>query len=123
MFIKETFVNIIIDCILKDTKLSKYYSSKFPNSKYSLKSIIVDILYVLKTGISWRDLRSTNKWQSVYYHFNRFIKFDIFKKIFFKFRNKVKHYNPNILIIDSTFICNKFGKNKLGRNKCHKNEN
>ena len=64
MFIKETFVNIIIDCILKDTKLSKYYSSKFPNSKYSLKSIIVDILYVLKTGISWRDLRykkSTNE--------------------------------------------------------------
>jgi hypothetical protein len=34
--------------------------------KYTLKEILVDIVYIMKTGISYRDLRSHIKWQTVY---------------------------------------------------------
>ncbi len=89
-----------------------------------MNNILDDILYVLKTGICWRDLRSIINWQSVYFHFQRFVKFNIFKKLYSFLRNTYfKNNKSNIQIIDSTFIMNKFGKNKIARNKFFKNKN
>ena len=68
-----SFKDSIKTTILKNKHIQKFYLRKFPNSKYSLDLIIDDILYVLKTGIAWRDLRSNVNWQSVYFHFQRFV--------------------------------------------------
>ena len=54
------------------------------NSKYILDQILDVIEHVLITGSSWRSLNlpifySTNiKWQSIYYHFQKFSKANVF---------------------------------------------
>ena len=53
-----------------------------------------------------------------------YIKCDIFKKLFMKLRKLCTNYSSNCsVIIDSSFVMNKFGHNKLGRNKYFKNKN
>lgn len=93
------------------------------NTKYKIDDILDKIFFVLKTGISWRNLRSTINWKSVYFHFQRFVKNDIFKTFYLQLRNKYFSNNKtNIQIIDSTFIMNKYGKNKIARNIFFKNK-
>lgn len=122
--LKCSFKDTIKNFILNHPKLKKYYTNTFPNSKYSLDIIIEDILFVLKSGVSWRDTRSIIKWQSLFWHFQRFSKFNVFKSIFYQLRNLYSKQNSiELQIIDSTFIMNKFGKNKIARNKFFKNKN
>jgi transposase len=123
---KTTFTSILKSVILKDTHIKKYYKYKSPNTKYKLDDILTNIIYVLKTGISWRSLslNPTIKWQAIYFHFNRFVRFGIFKKLFLQLRYKyIKNNNSNIKLIDSSFIMNKYGRNKIARNKFFKNKN
>jgi transposase len=122
--ISISFKEYLKNTILKDKNINKYYLKQYPNSKYKLDDILDDILYVLKTGISWRDLKSSVKWQSVYSHFQRFTKFNIFKKMYLSFRSDYFINNKtDIQLIDSTFIMNKFGKNHIARNMFFKNKN
>lgn len=117
------FCDYLKTIILDNPNIGKFYSKKHPNSKYSLDNILNDILYVLKTGISWRDLKSSIKWNTVYFHFKRFSKFNIFKHIFLKFRNiYFSNNNTNIQLIDSTFVMNKYGKTDVARNIWFKNK-
>jgi len=53
-YISQVFINIV----MKNKVLSRSYYMTFPNTKYSLNDIIDEILYVLKTGISWINIRS-----------------------------------------------------------------
>ncbi len=53
-----SFTDLIKDVILRDTVLNKKYTSNHPRIKYTLDDILVDILYVLKTDIPWRSMRS-----------------------------------------------------------------
>jgi transposase len=92
--------------------------------KHSLNNIITEIIYVLKTGISWRNLRSSINYNSIYYHFKRFINNNIFidayNSILNLYLQKIKKING--IIIDSSFIQNKFGKGNIKRNKFFKNK-
>jgi len=118
------FKNYLKLIIINDKHIGKYYVNLYPNSKYSIDDILDDILYVLKTGIAWRDLKSIVNWQSVYFHFKRFVTNNIFKKLYIELRNTYFANNKtNIKIIDSTFIMNKYGKNIKARNKYFKNKN
>jgi transposase len=117
---KEIFKHII----LKNDNLRKSYSNDYPNKKYKLDDIIEEIIYVLKTGISWRNLRSKINWNTLYQHYCRFVKYNIFHKLFNTLRRKYfKKNKSKIQIVDSSFILNKHGKNKIGRNKFFKNKN
>ena len=107
------------------------------NSKYSVDEIIRTIIYVLKTGISFRNIASKIKWRTVYFHFNRFIKANIFERLFKRIRKKyTKNKKLKIIMIDSSFIANKYksfgrvhkskicyGINKIKRNKYYSNKN
>lgn len=118
------YKNIIIKIIKKNKILYKSYFQKHKNHKYSLSFILDEIFYVLKTGIPWRLVRSFINWNTLYFHFNRLSKYNIFKKTFYYIRNNfIKSSNSSYTIVDSTFIQNKFGKNKIGRNKFFKNKN
>lgn len=121
--IKQYIKNII----LKTKKLNYTFLKKHPNSKYSLDDIISEILYFLKSGLSYRMLRSKINYKTLHYYYSKFIKYNIFHKLFNKIRNiYLKKYisktNKAILYIDSTIVANKYGVNKVGRNKFYKNK-
>ena len=44
--------------ILNTTSLKNTFTKNHPNTKYSLDLIINELLYFLKSGVSWRHLRS-----------------------------------------------------------------
>jgi hypothetical protein len=53
--------------------------------KVSYYYIFNEILYVLKSGCSWRALRPTDNsvtWQNIYYHYNKWSKDGSFEKLF-----------------------------------------
>ena len=90
------------------------------NTKYTLDQILDVIEYVLITGASWRsiDLPIFNelniRWQSIYYHFQKFSKANVFKKVYLQ-------------LLDVYFKRNKSGKLKhlsvatsFVRNQCSK---
>lgn len=122
------FFDIIFELkkiILNTKNISSTYSQKYTNTKYSLDLIIHEILYFLKSGVSWAMLRSPINSKTLFWHYSRFVKNNIFFKLFSKIRNKYVHNNiPNkcSLLIDSSTIYNKFGINKIGRNKYYKNK-
>jgi transposase len=119
-----SFNQIIKIIILNDNKLSKYYNNDYPNKKHSIDFIIDELIYVLKTGISWRNIRSTIKWQTLYWHYRRLVDRNIFHKTFNFLRRKYFSNNKNnIQLVDSSFVQNKYGKNKISRNKFFKNKN
>lgn len=112
--------------IILNTKFLKETFNKIhTNSKYSIDLIINEIMYFLKSGVSWSQLRSPIKYKTLYWHYTRFVKYNVFYKLFIKIRNiYIKKYiiNDTSLLIDSTVIYNKYGINKIGRNKFYKNK-
>lgn len=103
--INLSFKKYLKAIILSNKQIKRFYLLKYSHSKYSIDDIIDGILFVLKTGISWRDSRSSVDWHSLYFHFTRFVKYNIFKKTFLRLRLLFASKNSTgIQIIDSTFI-------------------
>jgi transposase len=119
-----SFKKLLTNTILQNADIGHLYQKMHPNSKYKLDDILEEIIYVLKTGISWRNLRSIIPWKSIYFHFQRFVKNGIFKSLYLLLRNKYFANNKtHVQIIDSTFIANKCGKDQIARNSFFKNKN
>ena len=117
--IKIEFKNIV----LNSPAISSTFLKTHPNSKYSLDLIIDEIFYVLKSGVSWRTLRSPINSNTLFWHFSNFSKANIFSKLFAKIKSiYLKTFFPSVFLIDSTPITNKFGITKIGRNKFYKNK-
>ena len=115
----------ILKNTIKNSPINNSYNHSYHNQKYELDDIIKDIIYVLKSGVSWRNIRSNIKWQSLIYHFNRFIKYNIFLKTYkhiLKIYSKIFKPEEQILYTDTTFIKNNIGIKHLGRNKFFKNK-
>jgi len=78
--------------------------------KYNLRCIIDAIFYVLKGGIQWRNLPiEFPKWESVYYHFNKYSKVGILENLNLEINKQVrkskdKESTPSLLSIDSQSI-------------------
>lgn len=111
--------------ILSSDKLKNTYIKKHSNSKYTLDLIVEEILYFLKSGVSWRMLRSTINYKTLYWHYTQFVKNNIFLRLFEKIKREYLNkymLEQQTLYIDSTIIYNKNGTNKIGRNKFYKNK-
>lgn len=112
--------------VIMNSKLKTTYNKKHPNTHYTLDEILNDIIYVLKTGISWRNLRSKINYRTVFWHYKRFADNNIFNKLFnvlkTKYFKSAKFTSITDLLLDSTIIYNKCGITKLGRNKFYKNK-
>ena len=103
--INISFKKYLKHMILSNKDIKHFYVSKKTNTKYSLDDIIDGILFILSSGVSWRDSRSVVHWNSLYFHFKRFTTYNIFRKTFIKLRSQYMSKNSsNIQIIDSTFI-------------------
>lgn len=51
---KINFINEIKKTVFSTSKLKNRYTKIYPNTKYSLSEIIEELIYVLKSGVSWR---------------------------------------------------------------------
>jgi len=118
-----SIIGLLKETILKNKIIGHTYINIYGNTKYSLDDILNEIIYVLKTGVSWRQLRSSINYNTLFWHFNRFVKNNIFKSAYDNLYNyyltKIKSING--IIIDSSFVQNKLGKN-FPRNKYFKNK-
>ncbi len=74
---------------------------------------IQNIIYILQTGLAWRQYRGIFNFNTLYWHFNRFVNHEIFK---------IKLYSPIIQYIDTSFVPNKCGRDKLSYNKFYNNK-
>jgi transposase len=90
------------------------------NTKYTLDQILDVIEYVLITGASWRsiDLPIFNelniRWQSIYYHFQKFSKANVFKKVYLQLLDVYFKQNRSgklkYLSVDTSFVRNQCSK-------------
>jgi len=117
--ISITINQLLKDTILNNPNIGNSYINPHFNTKYGLDFIISEILFVLKIGIAWRDVRGPILWSSLYWHHLKFINNNIYKSAY---DNILSTYLAKIgfingIIIDSSFFQNKFGKNKIARNK------
>lgn len=126
-FKNNIIVNIIIRYIKSKPKISKcfYFSDK--QRKYKLKEYLIEILYILKTGIAWRDTRSFIKWESIYKTYNKLNFLGIFKLSYIDLLNKYIKRSPNkklkYILTDTSFIPNKKGKDVIGYSKFYNRKN
>lgn len=78
-------LNINFKDIIKEYIINNNLFNTTSKSIYTLNEILDVVEYILITGASWRSLnlsifKNTIKWQSIYYHFNKWINLNIFKK-------------------------------------------
>jgi len=119
-----SFNEILKKIIIDNPKIGIFYRKQYPNSKYSLDDILTEIIYILKNGIAWKNLRSNINGDTLYWHFRRFVSNNIFNSLFIFLRdNYFKSHNCSLQIIDSTCIFNKLGRETIARNTFYKNKN
>lgn len=83
---------------------------------------INEILYVLKTGIQWNQLRSKLHWSTYYKKFTKWARLNVFSTCF-KILNQIlkkskylKNSSYETLYVDSSMIKNVRGRDKVGVN-------
>jgi len=115
------------DCIIKaiipqiELIPALYKSFDFSNfrQQFSLTDYLTEILYVLKTGICWRHLRSKINWNSVYKVYCKLVKFKIFdssyKSVIDRYLSKPnsKQFKLSTILTDTTLVQNKNGKDMI----------
>lgn len=129
----------LIKFIVKEIKTLYPYRFKNPDKrrKYTLKTIIKEVIYILKTGLSYSNYGYENrmpmKAKTLHGYVSMFSTDRVFEKIYInlysKFFSKQEKTRLKYQYIDSSFILNKNGqkkinnKRKIGRNKFYKNKN
>jgi transposase len=131
MYLMNTKNDIIVKLLMKhiktNDKLYKSFNFSHKRQKYKLSEYLIDILYVLKTGIGWRDIRSHIGWNSIYKVYVKLNTNNIFKLSYIELLNKYikKGVNGKLkyIMTDTSFIPNKKGKNIIGYNKYYNKKN
>jgi transposase len=119
---KENLIIKLLTFEIKSVKkLYKSFDYSCKKQKYSLSDYLKEILYVLKTGIAWRDIRSEIYWNSIYKTYIKLNKFKIFQISYVSLLKKYLKKSPNkklkFIYTDTTFVPNKKGKDLIGYNK------
>jgi len=104
---------------------SKYDFSN-PHQKHRLKDILINLFYMLKTCVSYRNLQGSIPRSTLNSHFMFFVRknvfVDFYKLLLDKYlendrRNKLKYES-----IDTSFVPNFYGVENIGMNKFYKNK-
>jgi transposase len=112
---------LIIKFIEENKYIHKQFYFKDTQRKYSLVECIDEILYVNKTGIAWRDIRSHIPYETLYKTFKKMNSLGIFqlchKDLLLKYIKKSSNLKLKYIITDTSFIPNKKGEDCVGYNK------
>lgn len=118
---KTALIKVLIKKIQSNEKLYKSFNYSNSLQKYSITEYLTDILYVLKTGIAWRDIRSQIGWNSIYKAYRKLVKYGILKDCYTDLVNRhfknTSYRKLKILITDTSFVPNKNGKELIGKNR------
>lgn len=115
-------INILDQKIMNSDKYKKHYNNTYSQQKYTLKTILQKIFYVLYKGRTWDSLGSG--YSNVHTHFKRLKK--LFTASYTELLQKYLKLNKRslkIVSVDTTIILNKNGKECIARNKYAKNKN
>ena len=100
-----------------DSKLHKNFNH--PNRKYKTEELLIYILEILRTGISFRNIKAPMHWCTIYNFFQKLVKtgvlYDTYQeniKLYLTKLDKIPNYNKT----DTTFICNKLGEDFVSFN-------
>jgi transposase len=115
-------IKLLILHIKSKPDLYRCFNFTYRTQKYKLSDILTDIIYIMKTGISYRNLRSVIKWQTVYKVYRKLVKHKVFELTYAELLRKyLKKGSLNkklkLVSTDTTFIMNKNGRQKIGLNK------
>ena len=120
-------VGVLIKHIKSFESLYKSFDFSRKQQKYNLSDYLIEILYILKTGIAWRDIRSQINWNSIYKIYIKLNNHHIFETKYIDLLNKYikKGSNKKLKYVstDTTFIPNKKGKDYIGYNKFYNRKN
>ena len=124
--IKIVTVNII-NYVLNDHKICKYFNGYYKSQKYTLNQLLPIIIFVLKQNISWRSVSKLKicgdiHWNTVYKMHIKLVKYKVYENTYVhilnKFYNKQKNANNlKVQMTDTTNIFNKGGIDKIGYNR------
>ena len=116
----ELIVKLLTIHIKQNKGLYKSFNYSHSKQKYKLSEYLKEILYVLKTGISWRDIRTHINWNSIYKVYIRLNKHCVFKiaynDLLIKYLKRGVNNKLKFIITDTTFIPNKNGADKMPKN-------
>ena len=119
--------------IKSDTNLNKIFFNKTNNRKYKFEYLLNSIIYILKTGISYRGFITLLYFININNNINiklpdhttiykfllKLIKYNIFKLTYMRLLNKYiinNNTNTNKYYTDTCLIPNKLGKDKIALN-------
>jgi transposase len=124
---KNKLVNLIVKKVKTIPKLYKSFDFSNIHQKFTLNDYLDDILYVLKTGIAWRDLRSNINWNSVYKIYCKLVEFKVieqcYQDLIKKYCLKSSQSKLKVIMTDTTFIPNKHGIELIGYNTYYNKKN
>ena len=116
----DKLIKLIAIKVAEHPKLSKSFNFSNVHQKYFLTDYLIDILYVLKTGIAWRDLRSHINWISVYKTYCKLVSFKIieacYQDLLDKYLSKSLPSKMGHILTDTSFVPNKHGHDVIGFN-------
>jgi hypothetical protein len=127
--LKTTLITrLLIFNIKSNPVLYKSFNFSHNQQKYKLIEYLLEILYVLKTGISWRDIRSPISWNSIYKVYIKLNKYNLFessykKLLLTKYLKKTPNNKLKFIMTDTTFVQNKNGNDVIGYNKFYNRKN
>ena len=104
---------------ITNNQLSKIFTHH--KIKYSIDELLKNILIILKTGISYRDIQkyTTINWNTIYKFNLKLTKYNIFERLFNKtidnYLNEMKNTSTTYFT-DTAFICNKLGEDLVSNN-------
>lgn len=124
----EKIINAIILNIYSNKEICKYFDFSYKSQKHTIKSILKEILKVIKYGIPWRAIE-TIPYTTVYCSYKRLLHFNILKNTYIDLLRLYLIKCPNnklkIQYTDTTCISNKYGSefteyNGYKKKKCTK---
>jgi len=120
--------NVELNCNKKELCPYLNFGNDFNNTKVKNYQVVQAILYRLKTGCQWRELpmkqffRIKYKWQSVYYHYQKWCKDGSWQMLWTEVLKKYRHLlDMSSIQLDGTHTPTKRGGEAVdyqGRKKC-----
>jgi len=115
----EILIKKVKEFITNNNQLSNIFTHH--KIKYSIDELLKNILIILKTGISYRDIQkyTTINWNTIYKFNLKLTKYNIFERLFNKtidnYLNEMKNTSTTYFT-DTAFICNKLGEDLVSNN-------
>jgi len=111
-------ISIIKKYINNDPKL--YVKFNHYNRKYPIDELMPYIIEILEDGISFRKIKSSISWSTIYKFHQKLVQFKIIENTYDLNVNKYLsnlETLPQNYYTDTTFVCNKLGEESVGYNQ------